>query len=259
MIKMKTQRYQKNLNRRDTRIGLGRIKACVTGNICKNTPNNSAIWNSTRHKDFGKKIRYFLWMLIHEGYKCGQYWERMENPDLQNRAVCRHCGVTESMEHILLECQAPGQDEVWNLLENVWPTTAKPFTKPDLGTLMGCGLADFRDEDGKKLTGMSRMYRILISESAYLIWKIRNERVINGNEPLSTANIRNRWRWTIESRIKTDYLLTSAKFGNRKLPKKTVRKCWEGLIGKEESDSLLDNPLSTTGVLVGIRDGNGAG
>lgn len=40
---------------------------------------------------------------------------------------------------------------------------------------------------------------------------------------------------------------------------KVVKKCWGGLIGKEESDSLLDNPLSVTGVLVGIRDGNGAG
>lgn len=67
-----------------------------------------------------------------------------------NHVVCRHCGVTKSMEHILLEYQAPGEDEGWNLLENVWPTTAKPFTKPDLGTFMGCGLADFRDEDGKK-------------------------------------------------------------------------------------------------------------
>lgn len=73
-----------------------------------------------------------------------------------------------------------------------------------------------------------------------------NERVINGNEPLSATNIRNRWQWTIESRIKTDYLLTSAKFGNKKLSKKIIRKCWEGLIGKE-SDSLLDNPLSATG------------
>ncbi|KAH7868334.1 uncharacterized protein C8R40DRAFT_1156802, partial [Lentinula edodes] len=118
------------------------------------------------------------------------------------------------MEHILTECKAPEQIEIWKLAQNVWEKNGKQWSDLDFdfGTILCCGLADFKDNKAKRLPGKSRLFRILISESAYLIWKIRNERVINEKPPITKTQIRNRWRWTIENRLRMDCLLTSKKF-----------------------------------------------
>ncbi|KZT03820.1 uncharacterized protein LAESUDRAFT_658954, partial [Laetiporus sulphureus 93-53] len=46
------------------------------------------------------------------------------------------------------------------------------------GGLLGCALRSFSDDEGRRRPGATRLYRILISESTYLIWNLRNERVI---------------------------------------------------------------------------------
>ncbi|KAJ3712432.1 hypothetical protein C8R42DRAFT_686871 [Lentinula raphanica] len=61
------------------------------------------------------------------------------------------------------------------------------------------------DEKGKHSVGDSRLFRILVSESAYLIWKIRCEQVIQGKE-VSEAEAQRRWKatngvWTKASRF----------------------------------------------------------
>ena len=38
------------------------------------------------------------------------------------------------------------------------------------GTILGRGLANFRNNEGKPGVAKNRLYRILITESAHLIW-----------------------------------------------------------------------------------------
>ncbi|KAJ3875235.1 hypothetical protein F5051DRAFT_462140 [Lentinula edodes] len=200
--KMKTKAYQNALNRRATACGIGRAKACVkeTSGL---TPTTEAIWKSTRHKDLGKKIRAFLWMLLHSGYKIGEYWEKI--PGFESRATCTHCNTSESMEHILID--------------------------------------------------LSRLFRILISESSYLIWKLRCERVIGGKN-ITKAQITNQWTWTVESRLNLDCLLTSKKFSTGKLSKEMIKKTWGKLVMNK--DQFFET-LEDTGVLVSIRINTGIG
>lgn len=40
-------------------------------------PLKRLIWKSIRHKDFSMSVRYFLWMIIHDGYKVGHYWDNI--------------------------------------------------------------------------------------------------------------------------------------------------------------------------------------
>ncbi|KAJ3846661.1 hypothetical protein EV368DRAFT_52472, partial [Lentinula lateritia] len=122
------------------------------------------------------------------------------------------------MEHILVDCQAPGQGEVWKLTKNLWTKSGECWRNIEFGNILSCGLADFEDPKGKRNLGTSRLFRILISESAYLIWKLRCERVI-GEKTINITQITNQWRWSIESRLNLDCLLTSKKFSAGKVSK----------------------------------------
>ncbi|KAH7870269.1 uncharacterized protein C8R40DRAFT_1057348 [Lentinula edodes] len=250
--KMKTKAYQNALNRRATACGIGRAKACAKETFGF-TPTTEAIWKSTRHKDLGKKIRAFLWMLLHSGYKIGEYWEKI--PGFESRATCTHCNTSESMEHILIDCQAPGQKEVWELTKRLWEKTGVTWKGIEFGNILSCGLADFKDAKGKRKPEVSRLFRILISESSYLIWKLRCERVIGGKN-ITKAQITNQWTWTVESRLNLDCLLTSKKFSTGKISKEMIKKTWGKLVMNK--DQFFET-LEDTGVLVSIRINTGIG
>ncbi|KAE9383061.1 hypothetical protein BT96DRAFT_961108 [Gymnopus androsaceus JB14] len=117
MRKMKTACYRKALNCRATRCRVGRAKWCAK-EINGTEPSDKLIWKSIRHKDFSRPFRYFLWMTIHNGYKVGDYWRNILA--MEHCAECHHCRCDESMEHILLECKAPGQAKIWELTEDLW-------------------------------------------------------------------------------------------------------------------------------------------
>jgi ribonuclease HI len=65
-----------------------------------------------------------------------------------------------------------------------------------LGTILGCSLAEFSNSRGKKKHSAQRLYRILMSESAYLIWKLWNNQVISlDGLPATEEEIINKWKF----------------------------------------------------------------
>ncbi|KAJ6533708.1 hypothetical protein B0H19DRAFT_863506, partial [Mycena capillaripes] len=121
-----------------------------------------------------------------------------------------------------------------------------------LGTILGCGLADFRDERGKMKRGTQRLYRILMSESAYQIWRLRNDRVIERDgEPASEEEILNKWKFTINQRLQMDKLLAiRPRKGKRPaLAPLLVLETWSGTLDNE--GSLPTDWLREPRVLVG--------
>jgi ribonuclease HI len=97
---------------------------------------------------------------------------------MKERAECQHCGTIESMEHILSQCEIPGQKEVWDLAKELWTKRNPNWPWPGIGTIISAGLANFKNEEGKMKPGEARLYRILMAESAHLVWKIRCERLM---------------------------------------------------------------------------------
>lgn len=220
---------------------------------------NQTLWTSLRSKDFTPKIRAFLWKVMHNAYKVGKYWINI--PSCEQRAQCHACeGVEESMEHILTECRASGQETIWNLAEEVWALCGLPWTKPRFGTILGCGLADFHPENDEKarLPGANRLYAILLSESAHQIWRMRCKwKIANGAslEKIPTEQeIRATWIRNLNRRLQLEILLTNrSKYGPKTLKPQLVEKTWWGILRDQES--LSDDWLRTgTGVLVGISD-----
>ncbi|KAJ6554635.1 hypothetical protein B0H19DRAFT_1210904 [Mycena capillaripes] len=131
------------------------------------------------------------------------------------------------MEHALLECQAPGREIIWRLCKELWEKKFMNMPNLSIDLIMGCSLTNFKDSKGKNLPQANRLFKIIASESAFLIWKIRCERVTSGKFQ-SIEQIHNRWVATLNKRLKIDQLLTDrSRYGSRALDIKTMLKTWD--------------------------------
>jgi hypothetical protein len=103
--------------------------------------------------------------------------------------------------------------------------------------------------------GDNRLFHVLVSESAHLIWKLRCERRITHNDSpvgqLTPAKIHNRWLQIINSRLTMDRILTDKwRYGKKALRTKTVLDTWDEVLW--DRTHLPNNWIKHTGVLVGI-------
>ncbi|KAJ6568946.1 hypothetical protein B0H19DRAFT_1349734 [Mycena capillaripes] len=241
--KMNKPAYKEKLNRRATKRNMEYATAAAADENDE-LPPASKIWKSTKHKDVSRSIRFFLWMLVHNGYKVGKHWENI--PEYEDWGKCDRCGITESMEHILTKCDVPGQKEVWELADQLWRLkTGKDLPSPTIGQIMACAATKKGD------AGTTRLYRIFMSESAHLIWRLRCERVIREQDPASTREIHNRWLKSINNRLGIDCALTNAgKWGKKSIKKPLVLETWRNVLKNE--DNLPKDWTWETEVLVGI-------
>lgn len=212
---------------------LGITQACME-ELTGKSPTYEMIWRSMRNKAFPPRIRAFMWKAMHSAYKCGKYWRNI--PTCEERGLCQVCDrAEESMEHILTECQATGQAEIWRLAEELWALQGLPWTTPRFGTILGCGLAAYQSEDRNyKLTGANRLYAILISESAHLIWRLRckwkiSEEAAPEKIPRNEV-IKEMWLRT-NRRLQLEMLQTDkAQYGRKALKFTLVEKTWWGVL-----------------------------
>ncbi|KAF9021778.1 hypothetical protein BDZ89DRAFT_957202 [Hymenopellis radicata] len=138
-------------------------------------PSNKLIWKGTRHQDFSKQVRFFLWMtIVHDAYKVGAW--RENKPGYEHRTKCEECGSTETREHILFECTAPGQEEVWELVRKFWKQKTTELTNINFPNLLALAFANPINSREETVKGDASLHRIVVSEAAHLIWKLRNER-----------------------------------------------------------------------------------
>ncbi|KAJ3982360.1 hypothetical protein F5890DRAFT_1415895 [Lentinula detonsa] len=192
-------------------------------------------------------------MVAHEGYKIGDYWQHITN--FEHRANCHPCGVTESMDHVLTECQCPGQQQIWELTEEICTKKGLKWNPPSLGLILGAGIIKPTKLEGQPSDGDARFLRIVMSESAHLVWKLRCERVIKGRDAHTQGEITRRWKKSIEARIELDRLMTTTQFRKRCLSKGLVERTWKNVI--TDNDNLPDEWTGEAGVLVGRRSGQG--
>jgi hypothetical protein len=114
-------------------------------------------------------------------------------------------------------------------------------------------MAKFHNEKNQRKFGAERLYRILMTESAHLIWRIRCERVLerSDRDQWHTAKeISNRWQSALNKRLALDQAMTSRKYGSKAIKAKTVLHTWSGILQNEQS--LPDDWIGFPGVLVGI-------
>jgi ribonuclease HI len=213
---------------------------------------DARVWQSVTSKEFLPRTAEFLWKGLHNAHRIGKYWTYI--PECEDRAICQECGVLEDLDHILVECASPGREIIWKAAEALWREREEEWPELSLGTILGCGLAEFRDERNKPRLGTERLYRILMSESAYLIWKLRNDRVISRNgAPLEEGEIKNKWRFTINQRLQVDIVLANRPLKGKcpALAPQLVAATWSGTLDNERN--LPENWIREPRVLVGNR------
>ncbi|EJD35943.1 hypothetical protein AURDEDRAFT_38017, partial [Auricularia subglabra TFB-10046 SS5] len=207
-------------------------------------PDSRQIWRGIHNKDISKNVQVFLWRAIHSAHKIGKYFAKMPQPwkgyatvtirgdqwACAATATCEKCGVTESMEHILTECTESRQEQIWSYVENFMGHRMVDFS-PSLGTILGCANVPCAAWGGGRDGARERSYRIVVSESAYLIWKIRCEKKIGHAEDpdwrISDAEVRKRWDKMMSTRYHLDHKLTNKRrYGCRALDKHEVWATW---------------------------------
>ncbi|KAJ7747677.1 hypothetical protein DFH07DRAFT_775991 [Mycena maculata] len=216
-------------------------------------PVPEKIWESIRHKDITSTVKSWLWKSAHGAHWLGSYCTHI--PGFEDRAMCSHCGSTESLQHILFECPRLGQAIVWRLVTELWAKKqCSLLPAPSLGMVLGSALTSFEKETKSKPSGTNRLYRILITESAYLIWKLRNESVIqNGGTAPPAAAVHNRWVSLMNERLKIDAFMATTRSDQHKIlvPPEVVLQTWGRTLLNEVS--LPKDWLRDPRVLVGIK------
>ncbi|KZT25981.1 hypothetical protein NEOLEDRAFT_1047831, partial [Neolentinus lepideus HHB14362 ss-1] len=171
------------------------------------------------------------------------------------------------LDHILTECETPARTLIWQLASDLWPETHGPFPQLTFGAILGAGLlsihtrtpdpddsASDEDQDSEDIPGHPHpggtcLLQILVSESAYLLWVLRCERVIQGRVH-SLHSIRARWINAINRRLSIDRIVAGKIKRSLKAVKQVVR-TWRGTLADE--DLLPTFWVNHFEVLVGIR------
>ncbi|KAG2336708.1 ribonuclease H-like protein [Suillus weaverae] len=199
--------------------------------ITSSLGTDGAIWKGCRHKDITKKIQMFLYKTLNNAYRIGDFWSKI--PTYEHRATCQLCqGEMDSMEHILINCRDP-----------LWPDKHGPWPTPHIGLILGCGVIALprcpnndntnNTNNNKTPTGALHLPRILISESAHLIWTMRCDTMINGTT-YSELTTKNCW-------LHLDRVITTM----------TVKNTWSDIIDNN-SPYPQNDWMTNLEVLVGI-------
>ncbi|EJD38766.1 hypothetical protein AURDEDRAFT_22494, partial [Auricularia subglabra TFB-10046 SS5] len=213
--------------RRRTVANLEKAKTAIT-ETCGFRPTDEQIWRDLSNKSLSRNVRNFLWKAMHMAHKVGDYFSNMPEP-WKSYSTCRTCGTVETLEHILLACPDSNQAQVWALVADTLYEMGASFA-PDFGLILGC--ASIKAGDGEpKDAGTTRAMRIIISESAFLIWKMRCEKRIEHEEDpdweIPPEQVDARWSKAIAVRVDQDRRLTNkTKFNHSYLSNKVVSDTW---------------------------------
>ena len=150
----------------------------------------------------------------------------------------------------------------WGRANQLWRRRHDEDLPLSEGAILGGGLANFRRADGKPDTAKNRLYRILITESAHLIWVLRCERrIANQDNPLSYHTeeaVGNRWYKKMNEQMQIDCLLTNKfLYENKAMKTQKVYHTWAKC--STNTEDLHREWCKHPGVLVGKVSGRPPG
>ena len=122
-----------------------------------------------------------------------------------------------------------------------------------LGIVLGLGLIEIKDKTGRTQQGCMRLFKILISESAYLIWVLHFEwRIGREQDPTqlhSGTGVATWWKRAMERRLRLDWALANElAYRKKALKRRCIEQTWHEVAIDRQ---FICTNLSRVGVLVG--------
>ncbi|EIW64978.1 uncharacterized protein TRAVEDRAFT_99153, partial [Trametes versicolor FP-101664 SS1] len=108
-----------------------------------------------------------------------------------------------------------------------------------LGVVLGGHAYVATNAKGEVLHGATRLARMVLTETAYLVWVLRCERVIGEREllpgDLEADYVERRWRQALARRLANDCALTRLRVGAKPaLQPSSVEATWAGTLQDEQ-------------------------
>ncbi|TFK81099.1 hypothetical protein K466DRAFT_578698 [Polyporus arcularius HHB13444] len=230
-----------------------RIVTAVT-DLTRKRITRAMLWKSLRHRDVARKISEFLWRCLHDSLKIGPYWKHIKGSEA--RVMCTVCGTDETIEHMLVDCEADATKEIRRLLAKILRKRSGKRTDLSLGVLLGATAYSQAGSPSKDTAAVERFLRIAITESVYLIWKLRCERTIEfEGDPErwhSAKETRQKWYACLNRRLGLERALTNKRFGEKAVSRQLVEATWSGVLNIPVQQQ--EHWMRLKGVLVGILD-----
>ena len=156
-----------------TKINLNKIQEAYY-TTCKVRLSHEKIWLDIP-KIYPKRLQDFIWKSIHGRLKCGKYF--LNIPTLSHRAYCE-CGAIESDEHIMIECQRNNSPQVWQKIKQLWEKiVGTPWPGNTIHLIRGIASAKLKGTNETHSKALSHLYKTLITQTTWTIWKSRNLRI----------------------------------------------------------------------------------
>ncbi|KAH9971888.1 ribonuclease H-like domain-containing protein [Russula compacta] len=156
------------------------IRGTKTTQLLQTTQSNlQAAKEAIRIVNRSRETDTTIWLrALHNAYMIRERW--MHIPNFKLRALCSVCRETETMQHILLECNAIACHIVWHMAKELWPHDPQEWPDITIGTIL----------------------------VGHMIWVFRCRRVIN-QEELTTQQIKTRWIRAINKCLTMDKIIAT--------------------------------------------------
>lgn len=141
----------------------------------------STLWKSIRAHPFRRETTDFYFIALHGRTVCGPYFTNWGG-DAKTECMCKN--GEESLEHILTRCRGRSwRRGVWGeamrILRHSPLTKDLGLTTPSYLDILGVGLRKLPSPEATWL------YQVIISETAFVIWKLRNDEHMRDREVMS--------------------------------------------------------------------------
>src|SRR5260370_11808812 len=132
--------------------------------------------------------------------------------NFEEHRMCENCEMIKTINNILVECKVKQGPQIWKSAKEICETKHIPWPPNiDISTIMALPLLKVRSNDGRIRQGATRLFLIIMSECAFLIWKLRCKRILEPGhqDGITTKEAINQVRATVNSRLNQDKILTS--------------------------------------------------
>ncbi|KAL1675096.1 hypothetical protein EV122DRAFT_219148, partial [Schizophyllum commune] len=126
-----------------------------------------------------------------------------------------------------------GQTDIWDRTRQLCAERDIPCPIISMGAILGCAMKIVRDDEGKPKQGDSRFLQIVVSESAYMVWLARNERVIQHDNDSAGAHSPEALRGKLDNQLRRRRaidmeLKDKRRYGAKAISHELADATWEG-------------------------------